>query len=43
MLWTIIIVLAILWFLGFSFKFGGKLIHTLLIAALITLAIKIIF
>ncbi len=35
MLWTIIIVLLILWLLGFSFNFGGKLIHTLLVIALI--------
>src|SRR5665213_3379152 len=27
MLWTIIIVLLVLWLLGFSFKIGGGLIH----------------
>ncbi|MFA6278893.1 MAG: lmo0937 family membrane protein [Candidatus Paceibacterota bacterium] len=35
MLWSIIIVLLILWLLGFSFHVGGDLIHTLLVIALI--------
>ncbi len=35
MLWTIIVVLLILWLLGFSFHIGGDLIHTLLVIALI--------
>lgn len=35
MLWTIIVVLLILWLLGFSFHMGGNLIHTLLVIALI--------
>jgi hypothetical protein len=34
MLWTILVVLAVLWLLGFSFHVGGGLIHLLLVAAL---------
>ncbi len=37
MLWTIIVVLGILWLLGFSFHVGGGLIHLLLVLALIVL------
>lgn len=35
MLWTIAIILLILWLLGFSFHIAGGLIHILLIIALI--------
>jgi hypothetical protein len=42
MLWTIIIVLVILWALGFSFKLGGNLIHTLLVIALIVFIIRLV-
>ena len=35
MLWTIIVVLVVLWLLGFSFHIGGALIHALLVIALI--------
>ena len=37
MLWTIIVVLGILWLLGFSFHVGGSLIHLLLVLGLIVL------
>ncbi len=37
MLWTILVVLAVLWLLGFSFHVGGGLIHLLLVAALVVL------
>ncbi len=40
MLYTIVVVLLILWLLGFSFKIGGKLIHTLLVIVLIVLIIR---
>ncbi len=33
--WSIIVILLILWLLGFSFHLGGNLIHTLLVIALI--------
>jgi Family of unknown function (DUF5670) len=38
MLWTILVVLVVLWLLGFSFHVGGALIHLLLVAALVVLA-----
>jgi len=34
MIWTIIVALVVLWFLGFIFHFGGGIIHTLLVLAL---------
>lgn len=37
MLWTIFVVLAVLWLLGFSLHIGGGLIHLLLVIALIVL------
>jgi hypothetical protein len=42
MLWTIIIILLVLWLLGFGFKIGGGLIHILLVIALIILIIRLI-
>ncbi len=35
MLWTIAVILIILWILGFAFHIGGGLIHALLVIALI--------
>jgi len=35
MLWTIVVLLLILWLLGFSFSVGGSLIHLLLVVALV--------
>jgi len=37
MLWTIIVILGVLWLLGFSFHVGGGLIHLLLVIALVAL------
>jgi len=37
MLWTILVVLGVLWLLGFSFNVGGGLIHVLLVAAVVVL------
>lgn len=42
MLWTIIIVLLVLWALGFAFKIGGGLVHILLIIALIVLIVRLL-
>jgi len=42
MLWTIIIILLVLWILGFIFKVGGGLIHILLVIALIVLLIRLL-
>ena len=41
MLWTIILVLFVLWLLGFSFHIGGGIIHLLLVIALIVLAFQL--
>jgi hypothetical protein len=42
MLWTIFVVLVILWLLGFSLNIGGGLIHALLVIALIVLIYNLI-
>jgi hypothetical protein len=42
MLWTIFIVLLILWLLGFSLHLGGSLIHLLLVVALVVLIINLL-
>ena len=42
MLWTIFVVLLILWLLGFSFSIGGSLIHVLLVVALVVLVINLL-
>jgi len=41
-LWTIFIVLLILWLLGFSLHIAGGLIHLLLVIALVILVINLI-
>ena len=35
MLWTIVVILVVLWLLGFSLHIAGGLIHILLIIALV--------
>lgn len=42
MLWTIFVVLMILWLLGSSFSLGGQLIHILLVIALIVLGYNLL-
>ena len=37
MLWTIIVILLVLWLLGLLTSFGGALIHILLLVALVVL------
>lgn len=41
MLWSIIVLLVVLWLLGFSFDVGGGLIHLLLVIALIVLIFRL--
>jgi len=41
MLWTIIVILLILWLLGFGFHVAGSLIH-LLVLAVIMLVINLV-
>lgn len=42
MLWTIFVVLLILWLLGFSFHVAGGLIHLLLVVAVVVLVINLV-
>jgi fatty acid desaturase len=42
MLWTIFVVLLILWLLGFSLHIGGSLIHLLLVVGLVVLVINLL-
>jgi hypothetical protein len=42
MLWTILVILLILWVLGFSLHIAGSLIHLLLVFALIILVINLL-
>ena len=42
MLWTLIVVMFILWLLGFSLSIGGSLIHLLLVVALIVLVFNLL-
>jgi hypothetical protein len=42
MLWTIVLILVILWALGFAVHIGGGLIHLLLVIALIVAIVRLI-
>jgi hypothetical protein len=42
MLWTIFLILVVLWLLGFAFNIGGGLIHVLLVIALVVLVYNLI-
>jgi len=42
MLWTLFVVLLVLWLLGFSFHVAGGLIHLLLVVALVVLVINLL-
>jgi hypothetical protein len=42
MLWTIFVILLVLWILGFSFHVAGSLIHILLVIALIVLVVNLV-
>jgi hypothetical protein len=42
MLWTVFVVLLILWLLGFSLHVAGGLIHLLLVVALVVLVINLL-
>ncbi|MDR3771810.1 MAG: lmo0937 family membrane protein [Terracidiphilus sp.] len=42
MLWTIFVVLLVLWLLGFSLHIGGALIHLLIVIAVIVLIVNLI-
>jgi hypothetical protein len=42
MLWTIIVVLVVLWLLGFSLHVAGSFIHILIVIAVIVLIFNLI-
>jgi hypothetical protein len=42
MLWTIFVILIVLWLLGFSLHIAGGLIHILLVVALIVLVVNLV-
>ena len=42
MLWTVFVIVVVLWLLGFSFNIGGGLIHLLLVVALAVLVFNLI-
>ena len=42
MLWTIMVILVIMWLLGFSLHVGGSLIHILLVIAVVALVFNLI-
>ena len=41
MLWTIAIILLVLWLLGFSLHIAGGLIHVLLVIAVIVVLVRL--
>jgi hypothetical protein len=42
MLWTALVILVILWALGFSLHVAGSLIHILLVVALVVLILQLL-
>ncbi|MGC1463997.1 MAG: lmo0937 family membrane protein [Terracidiphilus sp.] len=42
MLWTVFVVILVLWLLGFTFHIAGGLIHILLVIALIVLVFNLL-
>ena len=42
MLWTIFVVLLVLWLLGFTLHLGGALVHLLLLVVLVVLVINLL-
>ncbi|WP_157137063.1 lmo0937 family membrane protein [Sphingomonas sp. PAMC 26617] len=42
MLWTIAVILFILWVLGFAVHIGGGLIHLLLVAAVVVVIFNLV-
>ena len=42
MLWTVLVILLVLWLLGFLTHIGGGMIHVLLVIAAIVLVINLV-
>ena len=42
MLWTVLVILLLMWALGIGFSVGGSLIHLLLVVALVVLVLNLL-
>ena len=42
MLWTIVVLLLVLWLLGFTLHVAGGLIHILLVVALVVIVLRLL-
>ena len=42
MLWTILVILLLMWALGFTFHVAGGLIHLILVVALVVLVLQLL-
>ena len=42
MLWTIVVLLLILWLLGFTMHVAGGLVHILLVVALVVVVLRLL-
>jgi hypothetical protein len=42
MLWTIVVLLLVLWLLGFTMHVAGGLIHVLLVIALVVIVLQVL-
>jgi hypothetical protein len=42
MLWTIVVLLLILWLLGFTMNVAGGLVHVLLVVALVVIVLRLL-
>ncbi len=42
LLWTLIVILVVLWLLGFALNIGGSLIHLLLVLAAILFVVNLL-
>jgi Family of unknown function (DUF5670) len=43
LIWLLVVALVVLWILGLVFRIGGRLIHFLLVVALIVVVFNLIF
>ena len=42
MLWTVVVLLLILWLLGFTMHIAGGLVHLLLVVALVVIVLRLL-
>jgi len=42
MLWAIVVILLVLWLLGFSLHMGGGLVHLLIVVAVVVVVINLL-